>query len=170
MTTTVDTNYNQVGALAVKSGFNQLQAEARKLINDAAATRTLLRSESGSVCFFDSAAGVVYTLPTIDDVSQIGIYYDFFCSVTITSNSAKVITGSAAEFILGQVNIQIATSATTLAAAFNGSSHVAITMNGSTTGGVIGTNFRLTAISLTQWMIQGTVCGSGSIATPAATS
>ena len=147
--------------------LSQVQGLCRKIIGDAVATRQLLPEESGALCLLDRAAGVVYTLPT----PVAGMQFEFLQTVTITSNTAKVITKTpASEFILGQVNLQIAAAATTLAAAFDGSTHVAITSNGTTTGGVIGSRFKLTALSSTVWAIEGVVAGSGSIATPAATS
>jgi hypothetical protein len=54
--------------------------------------------------------------------------------------------------------------------AFDGSTHVACTMNGTTTGGLIGTTLRFRAISTTVWFVTGVILGSGTIATPAATS
>jgi hypothetical protein len=165
MGSTVAQNYEQVSYSGSKGSQNL--GVHRQIIGDAVATRQLLAKESGALCLFDRAAGVVYTLPT----PVIGMQFEFATTVTITSNAAKVITKTiASEFILGLVDILIATSATTLAAAFNGSTHVAISMNGTTTGGVIGDRFRVTAISSTQWVIDGVVSGSGSIATPAATS
>ncbi len=164
MPSTTRQNYEQLGYRG--PSLSQHTAQAREIIGDAVATRTLTAKESGALCLFDRAAGVVYTLPT----PVIGMTFEFYASVTVTSNSYKVITSAATEFILGQVQMQIAASATTLAAAGNGSTHVAITSNGSTTGGVIGGRFRLTAISSTQWLVDGYVCGSGSLATPFATS
>jgi len=165
MASTTAQNYEQVSYSA--PGMSQHRSSARQIIGDAVATRQLLPQESGALCLFDRAAGVVYTLPT----PVIGMQFEFQTTVTITSNAAKVITKTvASEFILGLVDILIAASATTLAAAFNGTTHVAISSNGTTTGGVIGDRFRLTAISSTQWVIDGVISGSGSIATPAATS
>jgi hypothetical protein len=165
MGSTVAQNFEQVSYAA--SGMSQQRGAARQIIGDAVATRQLAAKESGALCLFDRAAGVVYTLPT----PVIGMQFEFQTTVTITSNAAKVITKTvASEFILGLVDVMIAAAATTLAAAFNGTTHVAISMNGTTTGGVIGDRFRLTAISTTQWVIDGVVSGSGTIATPAATS
>lgn len=136
------------------------------VISGVGATRTLLQSEHGSTCLFDAAAGNVYTLPT----PVAGLYFDFATTVTVTSNAAKVITSGSSVFLLGSVDMIINTSATTLAALANGTTHVAISSNGSTTGGVQGSFFRVTAISSTQWVISGMVSGSGSLATPFATS
>jgi hypothetical protein len=137
-------------------------------------TQTLTAAQSGSLCLFSAAAGSVFTLPTVT-ADQIGTWFDFQVTVTVTSNSHTVITGTpASQFILGSVLQAI--EDTTPAAnpgpkdfVFNGSTHVKCAMNGSTTGGIIGTTLRIVAISTTVWLISGYVKASGTIATPAAT-
>lgn len=131
-----------------------------------ASTRTLKAEESGGVFTFDSAAGVVYTLPA----PKVGMQFEFFSTVTITSNSAKIITNSASVFLLGEVLTYTTATASPAGFAFNGTTHVACTMNGTTTGGIIGTYIKVHAVSATQWLIRGQIVGSGTIATPAATS
>lgn len=164
MASTIDTNFQQVGGLGLLS---QVPGQARKIIGDAVGKRQLQDHESGALCLFDRAQGVIYTLPT----PVIGMYFDFATVVTVTTNAHKVVTKTiASQFILGILEMNIAGSATTLAVQGNGSTHVAISMNGSTTGGVIGDMFRLTAISSTQWVASGLVSGSGSLASPYATS
>lgn len=130
------------------------------------ATRTLLAKESGAMELFDGAAGIVYTLPT----PVVGMTFEFFSTVTITSNSAKIITNSASVFLIGEVLTYTTATASPAGFAFNGTTHVACTMNGTTTGGIIGTWIKVRAISATQWAIIGLIVGSGTIATPAATS
>ena len=128
------------------------------------ATRTLLASESGAQCLFDRAAGIVYTLPV---TANIGTYYDFLATVSITSNSSKVITGSASQFLVGGVIFGSATLAEGGGLfAGNGSSTVFIASNGSTTGGLIGSQYRITKISATVWGVSGTCAGSGVTITP----
>jgi len=162
MASTTAQNYEQVSYNAP----SQHRGAHRAIIGDGVATRKLTAKESGALCLFDRAAGVVYTLPA----PVIGMQFEFQTVTTITSNSAKVITDAATTFILGVVDIVLVGAATTLAAAANGSTHVAIASNGTTTGGVIGDRYRLTAISDTQWVIDGVVSGSGTLATPFATS
>lgn len=145
-----------------------LLGAARQIISGAGATRLLLTKESGALCLFDRAAGIVYTLPVIT-ANNLGMRFEFATTVTITSNAAKVITGSAAQFIVGGTLLYIAAAATTLGVAFNGTTHIASSSNGTTTGGVIGDRFWLEAISTTQWAIQGLQSGSGSLATSAST-
>lgn len=137
------------------------------VISGQGATRSLSANESGSLCLFDRAAGIVYTLPT----AKVGTFFDFFITTTITSNSAKVITGAGTEFLLGNVNsVDTDTSNAEVGFTANGSTHVAITQNGTTTGGIKGTKFRVVCVSSTIWSIEGNVLGSGTVETPFATS
>lgn len=164
MASTTKQNYEQT---SYGGGMSQTTGAARQIIGDAVATRQLTAAESGALCLFDRAAGVVYTLPT----PVIGMQFEFATTVTITSNAAKIITKTvASEFILGNLDILLVAAATTLAAAGNGTSHVAVSSNGTTTGGVIGDRYRVTAISATQWLIDGYVSATGALATPFATS
>ena len=146
-------------------GSLQLGAH-RQIIQSVGATRALLAKESGALCLFDRAAGNVYTLPTPVE----GMQFDFLTTVAVTSNAAKVISQTiASEFMLGAV------SSGELAAAMdvfqaNGTTHVAISSNGSTTGGLIGSIIRLTALSSTIWGVFGVIVGSGTLADPFATS
>lgn len=135
----------------------------RKVYN---AVTTLTEADSGALCVFGTAAGYTYTLPT----AVAGMWFDFVVAVTITSSAAKVITASSAEFILGSF-LQIPDTAAQ-AAAFNanGTTIRSWNGNGSTTGGYAGDWFRLTAISATQWVINGAGLATGTEATPFATS
>ena len=138
----------------------------QEVISGQGATRTLRREESGALCLFDRAAGIVYTLPA---APTIGMTFDFRTTVTITSNAAKVITGASTQFMLGLVLVVGGTTETIVSADFNGTTHIAISSNGTTTGGVIGDQYTVTAISATQWVISGMASGSGTVATPAST-
>lgn len=139
----------------------------REVIADAVATRTLLAEESGALCLFDRAAGVVYTLPA----PVKGMQFEFDVSVAVTSNAHKVITDAATTFLLGAVisgNLTVAASGDIFQA--NGTTHVAISMNGTDTGGLIGGRVKFTAISSTVWYVEGLIVGSGTNADPFATS
>lgn len=162
MASTTSQNYEQVGygVLSMQRG------KCSQVVGDAVATRTLLADESGSLCLMDRAAGVVYTLPA----PVIGMEFEFLTTVAVTSNSHKIITDGAATFLLGAVSTQTIATVTPAGFAFNGSTHVACTSNGSTTGGLVGSRIKVRALSSTQWFIEGMLIGSGTIATPAATS
>lgn len=139
----------------------------RQIIQSVGATRTLLPGESGALCLFDRAGGIVYTLPTPKE----GMMFEFATTVTITSGAAKVITATpASQFILGTV-FGYTTDATEIDGfSANGSTHVAISSNGTTTGGVIGDRYTLTYTG-SVWLIEGNIfCGTDTPATPFATS
>lgn len=133
----------------------------RAVIQSVGATRTLLAKESGALCLFDRAAGNVYTLPTPVE----GMQFEFLATAAVTSNAYAVNTAAATEFILGAVNSSKLAAGTDVFQA-DGTAHVGISMAGSTTGGLVGTAFRMTAISTTQWLIEGSVIGSGTLADP----
>ena len=139
----------------------------REIIQSVGATRTLLAEESNALCLFDRAAGVVFTLPAPVE----GMQFEFLATVAVTSNAYKVITNSASVFLLGAVmggSLTVADSGDVFQA--NGTTHRAISMAGSTTGGLVGTRFKVTCISATQWLIEGGYVGSGTLADPFAAS
>jgi hypothetical protein len=139
----------------------------RQVISGVGATRTLLAKESGSLCLFDRAAGNVYTLPAPVE----GMQFEFSTTVAVTSNAAKVITNSASVFLIGSLmggSLTVADSGDVFQG--NGTTHVAVSMSGTTTGGLIGGSMKFTAISSTQWLVEGDFVGSGTLADPFATS
>lgn len=146
--------------------LSQHSAQARVLIGDAVATRQLTAKESGALCLFDLAAGVTYTLPS----PVIGMTFEFFTSVTITSGAAKMITNLATEFLLGAIGTMNNAATTAEAFAANGTSIRSVSGNGTTSGGIAGDRYRVTAISTTQWLIEGLLINSGTAVTPFATS
>ena len=154
-------DYNSPGG-SVVNGLH------RRVIQSVGATRQLLPKESGSLCLLDRAAGVVYTLPTPVE----GMQFEFLATVAVTSNAYKVITKTiASEFLLGGIimgDVTVAQSGDYFEA--NGSTHVAISADGATKGGLLGERYVLTAISTTQWVIHGVCHGAGTLADPFATS
>lgn len=168
---TTDQNYEQVSYSP--PGLSQHNARARKVIA-VTADKTLTAKDAGALVVFDVASGATVTLP----VPVAGMEFDFLVTTTITSNNAKIITDSASVFMLGAVTIATIATATVGGFSFNGSTHRACTMNGTTTGAIIGTRLTLRALptvsatstTSTQWFIEGAIIGSGTVATPAATS
>ena len=76
----------------------------------------------------------------------------------------------ALNFIGGYMNVDTDTSNAVAAFDGNGSTHVAVSMNGTTTGGLLGTKLRFTCLSATRWMVEGIVRGSGTVSNSFATS
>lgn len=139
----------------------------REVIQSVGATRTLLPEESGALCLLDRAAGVIYTLPTPVE----GMTFEFLATVAVTSNAYKVITAAATQFLIGGIimgDVTVAQSGDYFEA--DGTTHVALSAAGSTTGGLLGERYKVVAISTTQWAIDGVCHGAGTLATPFATS
>jgi hypothetical protein len=130
------------------------------------AAATLTAADHGAYCFFNSAAGDIYTLPT----ARAGLRFHFVVLVTITSNAAKIITASASEFLLGGFEQSTDGTYTTAVHAANGSTIRAWSGNGGTTGGLAQDWFTVVGLSATQWAIWGHGRATGAEATPFATS
>lgn len=126
----------------------------------------LTAAQSGSVILVNDAAGLDFTLPAIA-ATDVGIWYRFVVTTTVTSNNFRV-TAASGDFLNGGVWIADFDTANTGAYfAADGSSHLACTMNGSTKGGKKGTVVEFTAISATGWYVTGIqVFGDGALATP----
>lgn len=125
---------------------------------------TVPASASGGVLLFDTAAGITYTLPT----PVVGAIYTFIVTTSVTSSNHKVITNAANVLLQGVI-----TSATTTASVFESvpaTTNISVTMNGTTTGGLIGTQLDFRCLSATLWQVFGTNFTSGTTATPFATS
>jgi len=133
----------------------------------ASAAVQLVPSNSGATFLLDRASGVTYTLPA---ATISGLNFTFVVTVSVTSNNHKIVaktTGT--ELYIGGVFETVAAGTGTEFFP-NGSSNSAITMNGTTTGGLINTILYFQSINSTTWTIDGTVMASGTIATPFANS
>ena len=134
----------------------------RQVIQSVGATRTLKAEESGSLCLFDLATGVAYTLPPAAE----GMVFEFGFSVSRTSTNAYKIICASGDFLLGAYMAGDATFAST-GAVFtgDGATHIGITLDADTEGGLIGGSLVLTAISDTKWYLSGMVIGAGTTTT-----
>lgn len=120
--------------------------------------------ESGALCVHGAAAGAAWTLPP----AEAGLWFEFVATVSVTAADVYTVTCATGDFIIGVIvggNLTIGASGDPFTA--DGSTHLAISQNGSTTGGLIGDTFVLTAINGTQWVLtQGVSVGSGTNLTP----
>jgi hypothetical protein len=135
------------------------------VISSIGATLTLSADQSGSLVLLDRAGGRTITLPT---TPRVGTFFDFACSVTNTTPSYKVITGSASELMVGSIiNCDTDTSdGVAIWKALVGSSYISVILNGTTTGGIKGDSFRCTCLNSTTWLVTGVTNGTSTVATP----
>lgn len=134
------------------------------------ATYAPTAAQSGTVFLMNRAAGSVVTLPA----PVVGLKYTFVVTTSVTSNAYKVITDAATTLLQGLIAEAIAGGAPNV---YNGnaSTHISVNMNGTTTGGLVGTRLTFECVASSAspsglWEVSGFNLGSGTIATPFATS
>ena len=130
------------------------------------------------------AANVVLTLPTINTSANVsssgpgndpntanneGVTYTIWVPTTISTSSLKIGTDGTDRFV-GYV-LSIDSDSTDATRGFGaGANDDFINFNGTTTGGVAGTWVQIVAIAALKYMVTGVAVGSGTVATPFATS
>lgn len=134
------------------------------VISGSGATVTLTAAQSGSFVLMDRAAGIVFTLPAPTP----GLSFVFLTTVTVTSNTYKVITDAGTTFATGSL---LASSDNLASKSFlgNGTSHVATIMNSASsnaTGGIIGSVQEWRCVTATLWSVTGTIVASSTPTSP----
>jgi hypothetical protein len=130
-----------------------------------------------------TAATTTITLPTINassnpvqsgpgqdpnTLNNLSALYTFVLSTTATA--VKVIGATATDYLLGSVDLSTAGGAASCFTAPLASTFRSINLNGTTTGGIAGTTFSIYALAAGTYFVQGQLIGSGTLATPFATS
>jgi len=132
------------------------------------------------------AATTTLTLPTINvstnsttsgpgedpnTLNNEGVRYTIWVPTTITTSSLKITTDGTDLFIGSLFGVDTDTSDALVAYnALAADTFDFINLNGGTTGGVAGTFIEIVAVAANCYMVTGTVNGSGTVATPFATS
>lgn len=130
------------------------------------------------------AANVVLTLPAINTSANVsssgpgndpntanneGVVYTIWVPTTIATSSLKIGTDGTDKFV-GTILGVDTDSSNALVAYTAGASDDFINFNGTTTGGVAGSWVQIVAIAANKYMVNGIALGSGTVATPFATS
>lgn len=127
------------------------------------ADTTLNRNtHAGNLLNFAIASGATVTLPASAGTGDV---YRFFVRTTITSNNAKIQVANSTDVIQGCVEIGAAGGVAGVVAGTTTTSDT-ITMNGTTTGGIIGSYVELTDALTGFWVLNGSLLASGTVATP----
>ena len=98
-----------------------------------------------------------------------GVVYTIWVPTTISTSSLKIGTDGTDKYVGSVLSIDTDTSGAAVGFV-SGASDDFINLNGTTTGGVAGTCVQIVAIAANKYMVTGTVLGSGTVATPFATS
>lgn len=147
---------------AISSGISPVVAPFQTSASLGSSPVTLTAAQCGGSFNLDAATGVVYILPST--LPAVGCTYDFRVTVSVTSNAHEIESGNAAHFFTGDP-IMVAAAATLASGMCDGSSAIAYKSNGTTTGGLIGSRYRVTVLSSTLLLIEGINAGSGSLST-----
>lgn len=132
------------------------------IVNGVAPTTatTLTLAQSGSVVLWNSSTGILYTLPAPTP----GLTYTLVVSLAATTGTHGIQTNNTSgTYFYGGI-VMGAGSAGTFST--NGTAATGIRMNGTTSGGSVGTVINLVATSTGAWSVSGQVIGSGVQATP----
>ena len=147
------------GPVRSERGFTAVGSNA--VVNITAEATLTYADHVGRIVEINDADGAV-TLPTIT-AATIGAKYTFFVGTDATDLDIK--TDGTDKFV-GSVSV----AGSTTKAFAPGATNDVISMNGSTTGGVAGSYVEATALATAEYLVQGVLVGSGSVATPFADS
>lgn len=152
--------------ITIKSGVINLSTGkmGRNVEASLAATQLITPSESGSLFLFDRAAGLTYTLPE----AVIGLKYSFVTTVDQTAGAYAVLTSTATagDFFVGAINGAIEGAATGEVHFANGTTHLGISSNKTTTGGLIGGWLEIECVSASLWYVRGVLSCTATPAPP----
>lgn len=134
------------------------------VVNATAATLTVTNAtHAGRTITLNRAAGVAVTLPA---ATGTGARFTFVNGTTITSASTTIKVPDANGTMSGTAWMASDNAADAAIAFEAGSTADTITMNGSTTGGLIGDRIDLIDIGTDKWCVQAFLQGTGTEATP----
>lgn len=150
------------------TGANQ-SGSSRKTTAGGSTLTVTRAAHLGRIVLLDTASGTTITLPA---ATGTGDTYRFFVSVAVTTNNHIIKVANATDFFAGVIETSTTTGATTngfceaavSAGAVSGCDDT-LTMNGTTTGGLVGTYLEFTDIATAIFRISGSIVGSGSLAT-----
>lgn len=118
----------------------------------------------GKTIVLDRAAGVTVTLPA---AKGSGGRYRFFVKTTVTSNSDKIQVANASDVMAGNIIANSTGDTPDLAQPWpTAASSDTITLNGTTTGGLLGDWIEVQDVAANLWSVIGVTSCSGTEATP----
>ena len=147
------------GPVRSERGFTAVGSNA--VVNITAETTLTYADHVGRIMEINDADGAV-TLPTITS-DTIGAKYTFFVGTDSTDCDIKT---DGTDKFLGSLSV----AGTTTKAFAPGATNDVISMNGTTTGVDKGSYVEITALATAEYLVQGVLIGSGTVATPFADS
>jgi len=151
------------GLLATAAEINRNNQTSARLISLTGSTAlTIATHEGKDLLLSGTGSAFTQTLP-----ASTGSFARFYFEVGAVNTSNHVITtNSGSDKINGFITLA-KTGAAGSAQQFAASNNVTVTLNGTTTGGSgVGGQLEFIDIAANSWLINGTVLGSGTLATP----
>jgi hypothetical protein len=126
-------------------------------------TLTLTADDSGKTIVLDKADGVAVALP----ITEVGLKFKFVVKTTVTSVGYILTAGKATDLFIGAVTMVDTDSSDTFTDQVpDVTNDDVMTLNGSTTGGLIGSYFELECIAETRWWVSGVLRHTSNVANP----
>ena len=149
------------GPIVSNNGF--IQAGSNNIKNITAEETLTFNDHAGRIIEVNDADGAV-TLPSIKS-GELGAKYTFFIGTTASDLDIKT---DGTDKFLGSV--MVAVNDGSKKSFVPGATNDVISMNGTTTGGIANSYVEVTALATAEYLVQGVLIGSGTIATPFADS
>lgn len=115
---------------------------------------------AGRTIVLNAAAGLTVTLPA---ATGSGAVYEIVVGTTVSSNSYVIAVANASDVMMGVLGIATDIAGVNVPTT---STSDTITMNGSTTGGILGSRVVLQDVAANKWAVSGALVSSGVEATP----
>jgi len=144
------------GPVVSNNGF--IQAGANNIVELTADTTMTFNDHAGRIMEINDADGVM-TLPSIKS-GEIGAKYTFFIGTNMTG---KIQTDGTDKYV---GSIMVAVDDGAKKSFLPGATNDVIDMNNGTKGGKVGSYVEITALATAEYLVQGVLIGSGSVATP----
>lgn len=117
-------------------------------------------AHAGVPVVLNRAAGITVTLPA---ATGSGASFEFIIGTTVTSNSTIIKVANSSDVMAGALTVATDIAGVTCPTT---STSDTITLNGSTTGGVIGSRVKLIDVATNLWSVSGELVSTGTEATP----
>jgi len=144
--------------------INQIiENKSEVILCDTDDTLTLTAEDSGKTIVLDKADGVDVTLP----IAEPGLKYRFVVTTTVTSNDYSITAGKTTDLFVGAITmIDTDTSDAHTDQVPDVSDDDAISLNGGTKGGLIGSWIEIECTELLRWFVKGVSRHTGNVANP----
>jgi hypothetical protein len=151
------------GDLVGKDGLVACRAPDNRVANATASTLTVTQDlHDGKVITLNRAAGIAVTLPA---PTGSGAVYRFFVGTTVTSNTTTIKVPHSSDTMRG--NAIVAQDAGDTVVVFEaGATADTITLNGTTTGGLVGDWIELVDVATDLFSVKAVLAATSTEATP----